>query len=52
MKDLWMADFERALDEMQREAIDAEQFRTRMRGLGLDDDEIDEHLVAAGAALV
>ena len=45
-KDLWLIDYEFACDEFSGGQIDETEFSARLRALGFDPHEIDNHLSA------
>lgn len=45
-KDLWIAEHERACEDLWSGAITEDDFKSRMKELGLDRQEIEDHLDA------
>lgn len=45
-KEMWMADYERLGEEYATSQIEEDEFRARMKGLGFEPGEIDDHLDA------
>ena len=45
-KDLWLQDYEVACDEFAGEQIDEAEFTARMKQLGFDPGEINDHISA------
>ena len=45
-KDLWIAEHERACEDLWSGAITEDDFKSRMKELGFDPQEIEDHLDA------
>ena len=43
-KEMWIAAYEKLGEDFTDGIITTDEFRTRMKGLGFDEDEISEHI--------
>ena len=44
MSDLWLIEYEQAFEDFDAGRIDADGLRGRLKRLGFDPDEIDDHV--------